>query len=230
MPDTTQKLGLVETFELFSGLNFSACAYMASTALFRDFACGDIIFLAGDPISEVLVLVEGRVKLSQVSEKGYEVIIRLCSPGEEIYVPSIVREGEYFSTAQALQACRVLAWDARTFRAAQGRFPVLQSNALCTLARRTQELERRFYDVSTRNISPRLARCVIQLADQIGERVDGHVEIHLSQESLAQMMAMTASSVSRLLSKWEEAGLVSLRRGAIEVRSISGLSDLCHSK
>jgi CRP/FNR family transcriptional regulator, nitrogen oxide reductase regulator len=230
VPDTAQKLGLIETFELFSGLDFSACAYMASIARFKYFACGDVIFVAGEPISDVLILAEGRVKLSQVSEKGYEVILRLCSPGEEIYSPSFVHQGEYFSSAQALQACRVLAWDVRNFRDAQERFPILQGNGLSTLARRTQELERRYYDVSTRNIAPRLARGVIQLVDQIGKKVDGHVEIHLSQESLAQMMAMTASSVSRLLTKWELEGLVSLRRGAIAVRSVSGLSDICQAK
>jgi DNA-binding transcriptional regulator YhcF (GntR family) len=57
--------------------------------------------------------------------------------------------------------------------------------------------------------------------------VNGHVEIDLTQESLAQMTAMNAATVSRVLAKWEKIGIVSLRRGAIAVRDVSGLCDLC---
>jgi len=71
---------------------------------------------------------------------------------------------------------------------------------------------------------------MIQLVDQIGREVNGHVEIHLSQESLAQMTAMTPASVSRVLTKWEMLGLVTVRRGTIEVRSVSGLFDMLRAK
>jgi CRP-like cAMP-binding protein len=227
VPDMNQKMAVVERSELFQGLDCSICKYMASAALFRDYAYRDVIFVAGDQIKEVLLLAEGRVKLSLFSEEGTEVILRLCLPGEVIYPPAMVPEEMYESTAETLQACRLLAWDARTFNTAQERFPALQTNARCVLERQLQELERRYCEASSRKVSPRLALGLLHLLNRIGRPVNGHFEIDLTQESLAQMTAMNASTVSRVLAKWEKIGIVSLRRGAIVVCDVSGLCDLC---
>jgi len=224
------KMKALEGCELFGGLDFSARVYMASIAHLKEYAARDVIFVADDSIREVLVLAEGRVKLSQFTEAGAEVILRLCSKGEELYPLAMAQESTYLSTAQALEDCNVLAWDASAFETALGRFPALRRNVLHVLSHRIQQLGRRFCNVCTGNISPRLARGMIQLIDQIGRQVNGHVEIHLSQESLAQMTAMTPSSVSRVLRKWEMLGLVTVRRGTIEVHSVFGLSDMLRAK
>jgi len=222
-----RKIELVERSELFKGLDRSICTYMASTALSRDYAHRDVIFVAGDLITEVLLLAEGRLKLVSFGEDGTEVILRLCAPGELVYPPAMVPEGVYNSTAITIQACQLLSWDARTFNTAQGRFPSLLSNAKRVLERRIQELERRYCEACTRKASPRLAFGLLHLLDQIGHQVNGHVEINLTRESLAQMTAMNAATVSRVLSKWEKIGIVSLRREAIDVCDVSRLCDLC---
>jgi CRP-like cAMP-binding protein len=165
--DMNQKLALVERSELFQGLDCSICTYMASTALSRDYVYRDVIFFAGDLIREVLLLAQGRVKLTLSSAEGTEVVLRLCVPGEIVYPPAMVPEGTYESTAETLQACRLLAWDARTFNTAQGRFPALQSNARRVLERRIQELECRYCEACTRKVSPRLALGVGLLGQQL---------------------------------------------------------------
>ena len=226
MPDMIKKMAVVERSGLFQGLDSSICTYMASAALFRDYAYQDAIFVAGDQIREVLLLAEGRVKLTFFSERGAEVILRLCVPGEVIYSPALVPEEMYESTAETLQACRILAWDARIFQAAQGRFPALQSNAKHVLEQQLQELERRYCEACTRKVSPRLALALHHLVSQIGHPVNGHVEMALTRESLAQLTAMNAATVSRVLSRWEKIGILSLRREGIVVHNVSGLSDL----
>jgi CRP-like cAMP-binding protein len=200
---------------------------MASTALSRDYAHRDVIFVAGDLISEVLLLTKGLVKLLLFSEDGAEVILRLCASGDVVYPQAMVPEDTYSSTAQTLQGCRLLAWDARTFHAAGGRFPALRCNVERILEQRIRELERRFREACTRKASPRLAQGLLHLMDRIGHQVDDHVEIRLTHESLAQMTAMAPETVTRVLAKWEKQGFVSLRREAIEVRNPSGLFDQC---
>jgi CRP-like cAMP-binding protein len=54
-----------------------------------------------------------------------------------------------------------------------------------------------------------------------------HVEINVSQEALAQMTAMTSSTVNRLLTNWENQGLLRVRREAIEIHSFLRLLSLC---
>ena len=225
--DMNQRIALLEKAELFEGLDSSICAYMASTALSRHYGCQDVIFAAGDPIKGVLLLTAGRVKLTRFSEEGAEVILRLCVPGEVVYPPAMVPEEIYYSTAETVQECRLLTWDARTFETAQGRFPTLRSNAKRALERQILELELRLRQACTKKVSPRLALALHHLVNQIGHKVNGHVEVALTRESLAQMTAMNAATVSRVLSRWEKIGILSLRREAIDVHNVPGLSDLC---
>jgi len=225
LADMNQRIALLEKTELFDGLDYSICAYMASTAHSRHYACGDVIFDAGDPVRSVLLLTEGRVKLTRFSEEGTEVILGLCVPGEVVYAPAMVPEEIHYSTAETLQACQLLAWEARTFDAAQGRFLALRKNAKRVLERQIRELELRLREVCTKKVSPRLALGLLQLVNRIGHPVNGHVEIEITRESLAQMTAMNAATVSRVLSKWEKIGIVSLHREGIDVRDVAGLSD-----
>jgi CRP/FNR family transcriptional regulator, nitrogen oxide reductase regulator len=230
MADMNQRMELLAGAKLFEGLDSSICAYMASSALSRHYACRDVIFDAGDPIRGVLLLTEGRVKLMRFSEEGAEVILRLCAPGEVVYPPAMVPEEIHYSTAETLQQCRLLAWDAKTFEAAEERFPTLRSNARCVVERQIRELERRYWEACTQKVSPRLALALHHLINQIGHPVKGRVEIALTRESLAQITAMNAATVSRVLSRWEKIGILSLRRECIDVCSVSGLSGLCKLK
>jgi len=60
---------------------------------------------------------------------------------------------------------------------------------------------------------------LIRLTDQIGHKVNSHVEVNVSQEALAQMTAMTTFTVNRLLSSWESQGFLRVRRETIEIHS-----------
>ena len=126
MTETTQQSPLLEMSELFADLPISVCADIVSMARTRDYLCRQVMFLAGGRTKETLLLTDGRAKITQVGESGTEVILRLIAPGEMIGEVGLVPGSRYSSTAQALQDCNVLVWDAATFEAALERFPILQ--------------------------------------------------------------------------------------------------------
>jgi len=221
---------LVKKSELFAGVPSSVYGSIVSSARPREFKSREVMYFAGDPIKQILLLTEGRVKITQLSESGIEVILRLSVPGDLISELALTPGSTHSSTAQAIQACTVLAWDAATFEAALERFPAFRSNAKRILERRLEEFERRYCEVSTETVSPRLAHGLVRLLDQIGHKVNSHVEINVSQEALAQMTAMTSFTVCRLLTNWEDQGLVRLRRETIEVHNVPRLLALCKVK
>jgi CRP-like cAMP-binding protein len=227
MNKTKKKCASLNGSELFAGLPTSISREVVSSARPKYFVSGDVMYFVGDPITQVLLLTEGRVKRSQLSESGREVILRLTIPGDVVSELTLVPGGRHSSTAQALQDCEVLAWESATFEAALECFPGLRRNAKRILERRLAELGTRFCEVSTQTASPRLANGLVHLLDQIGRRANSHIEINVSQEALGQMTAMTSSSVCRLLTMWKEQGLVKLRKGTIEIHSVPGLLELC---
>jgi CRP-like cAMP-binding protein len=221
---------LVKKSELFAGLPSSVYESIVSSARPREFMARDAMYFAGDPIKQIFLLTEGRVKITQLSESGTEVILRLSVPGELVSELALVPGGSHSSTAHALQPCKVLAWDSANFEAAIERFPGFRSNAKGILERRLEEFERRYCEVSTETVAPRLAHSLVRLLDQIGHKVNGHVELNVSQEALAQMTAMTAFTVCRLLTSWEDQGFVKLRRETIEIHNAPRLLSLCKPK
>jgi CRP-like cAMP-binding protein len=220
----------VDRSELFASLPSIVSKEVVSSARSKDFVSGEVMYFGGDPIKEVFLLTDGRVKKLQLSENGKEVILRFTVPGEVISEDALVRDGRHSSTAQALQDCKVLAWESATFKAALETFPDLRMNAERILQRRLAELECRFFEVSTGTASPRLANSLVHLLDHIGHRVDGHIEINVSQEALGQMAAMTPSSVCRLLNTWKGQGFVKLRKEIVEIHSVPRLLGLCNFK
>jgi len=188
-----------------------------------EFASGDVIHWPEDPITQVLLLMDGRIKRSQFSKNGQEIVLRLGVPGEIISVPTFLPRGTHSSNVVALQPCKVLAWDSASFNAMVERFPGLLKNVEVILNSRLADITQRFCEASTKATSPRLARSLVQLVDRIGEEVDDHIELRVSQEILGQMTGMSFNSVSRRLSIWKGQGIVKLRRGIVEIHSLPHL-------
>src|SRR6267378_1079728 len=84
MAEAGEKSSLLTRSELFAGLPSSACTHILSRARPMDFPCSQVMYFAGDQIEQVFLLTDGRVKITQFSERGTEVILRLCIPGEVI--------------------------------------------------------------------------------------------------------------------------------------------------
>jgi CRP-like cAMP-binding protein len=57
----------------------------------------------------------------------------------------------------------------------------------------------------------------MRLLKQVGKMSEGGIEVLLSREELAQMTGTTLFTVSRILSKWKDAGFVEPRREAVVV-------------
>jgi CRP-like cAMP-binding protein len=83
-------------------------------------------------------------------------------------------------------------------------------NAVRFVADRLHDLQRRYRQAMTERVERRVARAVLRLVHDAGRRVDGGVEITfpVSREDVAEMTGTTLYTVSRLLSAWEEQGIV----------------------
>ena len=64
----------------------------------------------------------------------------------------------------------------------------------------------------------RLSEVLLNLASGIGHKAFGGVEIHVSNEDLANAANVTPFTASRLLSDWQRKGLLTKSRGKILLR------------
>jgi CRP-like cAMP-binding protein len=205
---------------LFSGISPEDYARIAASARVKEFERGEMLYIGGDSVSQVLMLTSGFAKISQFGLSGMEVILRLSVPGDVLGAMGLFTTGLHFTTGQAFRLCRALVWDAPTFKSLVTRYPVLHQNMVKILSEDLLELQERFREVATERVAPRVARQLVRLLSRIGQSVNGSVEVSLTREELAQMTGTTLFTVSRLLSGWEERGMVKPRREGVTICNV----------
>jgi CRP-like cAMP-binding protein len=205
---------------LFRGLDEAALKIAAVDARVVRAASGRSFFREGDAAKFFFVLRRGRVKFTQISPEGHEVILRVIGPGEPFGgVAAIEDNGTYPVTVRALEASEAYAWDGAKITALMYRYPSIAVNAARMIARRLHDLQRRHQELMTDRVERRIARAILRLAEHSGRAVAAGVEIDfpLSRQDLAQMTGTTLFTVSRTLSGWEDAGIIVTARRRVTV-------------
>ena len=227
----SQKISLLQGFALFSDVSASDCATILMAGREKRFSRRQTIFSEGDPVQQVVLLLSGCVKVTQIGVSGNEVILRLNGGGEVLGAFRLSANSTHCSTAQAVQSSTAIVWDSASFEKLLERFPVFRRNTVRALEERLREMEQRFREVSTEKVGSRLSSELLRLSNRLGRAVNGeHLEISLSRAELAQLTGTTLFTVSRLLCRWQTLGIVSIRREAVLVRDFAALSQLSQSE
>lgn len=211
---------------LFTGLSQKECMEIASCAKARTFARDELLFMQGQPVRNLVLLQTGRVKLTQLSPNGNEVILWMNSSGDAVGVPADSAASSHTCSARAMEQCRALTWEYTRLQNLLAEYPQIRNNINQILSSRLNELEERFREVATEKVAKRLALALLRLLKQVGKQSQGGVEIALSREELAQMTGTTLFTISRILSKWGEEGFVLPRREAVLVRDAQRLGEV----
>jgi CRP/FNR family transcriptional regulator, nitrogen oxide reductase regulator len=213
----------MQNLPIFFNITPAECKEVVAVAHEKEFVRRQTIFLAGAPCKQVILVLSGCVKTTQLGPTGCEVILRLSGPGELVGALESYLGTNNLVTAKTTQSTTALVWDTAAFEHVSDRFPVLRRNTARLLGVRLQELEERFREISTQKVAPRLSQQLIRLSNQLRQHTKGALEISLSREELAQLTGTTLFTVSRLLSHWERQGIVSTRREAVVVRNLQAL-------
>ena len=212
-------------FLLFEGIPAEDCATIVATAYQGSYSPNKTMFFEGDPVSQVMFLTSGSVKLSQTGPSGQEVILRVVGPGEILCAECFMKY-HHCSTARSMQPSTAVVWGVSQFEAIAARFPALARNISCILLQTLNQLEVRFREVSTEKVATRLSSELVRLARRVGQGSEEQVQIAISQRDLAQLTGTTLFSVSRILGRWEEQGIVRPQRQGVVVLNILALESM----
>ena len=184
----------------------------------------------GDSVEQVCLLLSGVVKITQVGFRGGEVILRLSGVGDVVGIFGLWPDSKHNSSAQAVQPCTALVWESAIYFKLLEHYALLRRNTFRALEERLQEMEQRFREVSTEDVPSRLSSELVRLSTRFTGGVDGNREISLSHTDLAQLTGTTLPTVSRLLSRWQKLGIVTIGRDAVQIRDFAALTQLSQSE
>jgi CRP-like cAMP-binding protein len=200
----------LEHVPLFAGLQTGQLARIIALAHPTTVAGGELFFREEDPAERFFVLIDGRIKLTQLTPEGHQVVLRLIGPGEAFGGVGAFGGPVYPVSAEAVGEAHALAWTSAAMRHLLETESPIALNALHFVAGRLHDLQRRHRQMMTERVERRVARAVLRLAEDAGRKVEAGVEITfpVSRQDIAEMTGTTLYTVSRLLSAWEERGLV----------------------
>jgi len=218
-----EKAELIRTLAkapLLRGLSTEALEEVAATATEKKVRAGSTLFREGEPASALYMMLEGRVKLTQVAADGHEVILRFVGPGDAVAALALFGDATYPVTAGAVSDSVLVAWHRDILQGLFQRHPPLAVNAMRLLSERLREVQERFRELATERVAQRIARALLRLVRQVGRRVEGGVliDLTLSRQDLAELTGTTLYTVSRVLSEWEGQGILESGRAKVVVK------------
>jgi CRP-like cAMP-binding protein len=192
---------------LLRALELQQLRALLSNAARRDLSPGEAIIRQGDEDGDFAVcLLSGGLKISMVSAGGREIILDYCSPGAIVGEIAMLDKGPRTATVTAVVPSTVLLLPGPTFLAAAMANPASMTGIMRELARRIRQLNLVIESDRTFSMAPRLARALVRLIDH--EQGRGRLRFNLSQSELGAFAGLARENVSRLLSDWEEQGII----------------------
>lgn len=179
---------------------------------------GGYFFLQGDPADYLYVLTQGQVKLVQSNPAGHQISLRIIYPWQMFGALGAVRDQAlYPASSQALEDSSALAMKGTFLRELMETRPYLSFDLMKLMTSYIQEMQARYRELATERVAQRIARALLRLAAQSGQRAEDGIELEFSRQDLAEMSGSTLYTVSRVLSQWERQGLLETGRERIRI-------------
>ncbi len=222
---TVELLELLADSSLFRGIAPAELEVALAAAQPRRAARGEFFFHQGEAAEALFIIVEGRVRLSQITPEGHQVIIRFLGPSDGMGIIVALSNTVYPLSAEAVADSLALRWNYESTIELMEQYPPLALNGLRLVTGRFQELQNRYRELATERVERRVARALLRLARQTGRRTDEGVllDLPLSRQDLGEMTGTTLYTVSRILSNWEQQGFVHSGRERIVIQDPHGL-------
>jgi CRP-like cAMP-binding protein len=214
-------LSVLSHAPIFQGLDAAALQTILKAGRSREVAADSFFFHQGEPATLFYVLLQGRARLTQVTAEGHQIIVHYVGPGDGLGIIVALSNMPYPVSAEAVEHCLALSWDTEQTLQLMMEHPRLALNGMKLIAHRFADLQDRYRELATERVERRVARALLRLVRQAGKRIEGGVliDMPLSRQDLAEMTGTTLYTVSRILSNWEERGLVDGGRERVVLRN-----------
>lgn len=196
--------------DFFAGFERVVCNELARTSHTMRLRRGDTAFTQDEQPRNVLMVLNGRLKATQVMPGGGRVVIRVIGPGDLAGHVYLFRDKPYAATTVALTDTILLAWPKPVFEELMSKHPPLALGVVRNLAKFLEEADARLGEAATERVERRIAHAILRLVRQAGKRVEGRIEISfpITRHDIALMSGANLYTVSRILSAWEARGII----------------------
>jgi CRP/FNR family transcriptional regulator len=191
------------------------------------YEAGRKLFQAGEPFEAVFAVRSGVIKTSMIDDEGNEQVLGFYLPGELVGFDGLY-QSRYPCTAVALDVTTVCRFS----------FP-----AMATLATRMPGIQQQLFRLMSRDIGrasllagdfsadERVAAFLLDLGSRFAARGYSATRFNLtmSRADIASHLRLAAETVSRVLRRFQDEGVIHVERRAIELRADDRLRQMARN-
>ena len=214
------KRDVLAATDLFAGLARDDLDALAGLATERRVLRETLVVRRGDTDASLLILVNGRLRVTAVSAEGREVTLRVMEAGTFLGEIALLDGRSRSADVTAMTDSTLLVVDRAAFLPFLSSRPDLMLRLMALLCDRLRRSSAAFEDVALASLASRLAKRLLDLAESHGQVVPAGVRIRLklSQKELSGQVAATRERVNKQLRQWHEQGLLGHEGGDMVVR------------
>jgi len=173
-----------------------------------------ILFVEGQPGSDIYFMLEGSVRLFRTRQDGSEFVVHFVRENEVFAELLPFLGGRYPVSAQALEPLELLTIHANTFEVLLAKDPKLCLKIIAALTARIQGFLRTMENLATPEVKHRLLAYLKGLSER---RASNHIRLPAPKHDIALLLGTTPETLSRLFKKLEEEGMVKVKGREIEL-------------
>lgn len=211
----------VSSFYLFQNLAPAHIDRIVSELKLINLARGDILFNQGDTPHGFYILTDGQVKLGFTSPQGVEKIIDIVTPGKSFGEAITFLERPAPVTAQATQLSAVILIPKKTLFAILQEDPTVSRRMLASLSARMHHLVASIESISLLSGTQRLIGYLLQLSSLAP--IASTISLPSTKITIASLLNISPETLSRIMHKLTEAGLIAVHGKEIVIIDMEGL-------
>lgn len=213
------------------GLPETALDILVRRGRFRTFSKGDVIYRRGEPGDSAMVIVSGRVKITNVNADVKEVVLGFQGAGDVVGEIAVLHSKQRTANTIAMEGTEAFVIPGRDLLAALTASPQAMIEISQMLCEKLQAASAIIED-STLAMQGRTAKGLLRLAHQHGRRTrDGSIRIDLmlTQDDLGKYLGLSRPNVSRQLRHLKDANVIKIEGAQVVIINENGLADLAES-
>ncbi|MGD0872888.1 MAG: Crp/Fnr family transcriptional regulator [Bryobacteraceae bacterium] len=187
-----------------------------------EFRKGQIVYSQDQPSTSLYLVIEGKVKVSRLSDDGHQVVVDIYQPDEFFGESAFLNLPHRAEQVTTLEDTKLMAWTAAEIEDIVLKRPRLAMAMLQILVQRTINLTHRIESFSADNIARRLARSLLRFSERLGTpQPDGSVKMAaFTHELLSQYVGTSREIVTHYMNQFRRMGhLQYSRRGIVLYRT-----------
>ncbi len=193
----------------------------------RRYGSKDIIFTPGDADDQLYFVLSGTVRLYKIYGDYKEATTALLKDGGIFGKLSLV-EGRWQDVfAEAVTEARVASVQKSSLERVVKSNPAFALKLFSSLSERLRQSDEVIESLLHREVATRLATLLMNLGDRFGERdgVGTLIDVRLTHQDLANMIASTREAVSKVMSEFQRDGVIQTQNRRIVIVDPNNLSE-----